>query len=384
MSRPGRPLRALAGLGVALSVWIAVRLPGMEREVAALTALANAQPPRLPGPALAVSVEMPAAPGPAVPPLLRAAAPLRVRAGPGPFPLLPAVAPARPPVAASALPPAVTAPPPVVSAPPPAATTSHSDPAYALAAEAYDRLRHGERRQAAALFDAALSLQPVNRQWQADRQALGRRWQLGTYVLLRDGGHGSNQPGSGLPGFAASPVLGGGQLGASLAFLPDPTARRPLALTLRANMAADTRDVQRETAQLAVGVRQSLLPGVSVAIERLVPLGHASRGAFTARLAAGGRWQRLEAYGEAGALDTGTLYAGGQARARLARLGPATLQAAAWASVQTGTPDVWRADVGPAITMQIQGVRLEANWRHKIGGNATPSSGPVLTVSAGF
>lgn len=390
MSRSGRPLRALAGLGMALSVWLGVRLPAMQRDVAALAALATppvvlAQrpAPAPPPPEPLVLSALP--PRPPRPPLLLRFAPPLIPVRENVPEIMPEIVPA---AAALLPPPAASTPPPASSTPPPAGSVSPTDAAFTLAGQAYDRLRSGQRRQAADLFDAALAQQPENRQWQADRRALGRRWQVGGYALLRDGGPLPGQPGSGLPGFAASPVLGGGQTGASIAWLADPYARRPLALTLRAIAATDARGVQRETAQLAVGLRQTLLPGVSFSIERLVPLGDATRGAFTARVAAGSRLkhlgQRLEAYGEAGVLDTGLLYAGGQARARLIRIGPATLNAATWASIQTGTPDAWRIDVGPAIGLKIRGMRLEADWRQKVGGNAAPGSGPVLTVSAGF
>ncbi|WP_156874373.1 hypothetical protein [Sandarakinorhabdus limnophila] len=157
-----------------------------------------------------------------------------------------------------------------------------------------------------------------------------------------------------------------------------------LAMVARANVAADPQGVRGETAQLALGLRQTLLPGVSLSVERLIPLGAATQGAFTARLAAGVRWQRLEAYSEAGVIDTGQVYAGGQARARVVRFGPATLNAATWASVQTGSTDVWRVDVGPSHSVKVKGIRIEADWRQRVGGNAAPGSGPVLTVSAGF
>ena len=55
-----------------------------------------------------------------------------------------------------------------------------------------------------------------------------------------------------------------------------------------------------------------------------------------------------------------------------------------WASVQTGSTDVWRVDVGPSLSASVQGIRIEADWRQRVGGNVAPGSGPTLTVSAGF
>jgi hypothetical protein len=377
----GRPLRAFTGLGLLLALWIGMRLPAMQHDLQVLAWLATgtARPPprRTPAPIMTAQLSpLPAAlQRPVTPPLL--ALPAALRLPPTASQSLLQLTPQQPARLQPATPPSVHLAVPPASVPP-------SDPAFTLASAAYDRLRAGQRRQAAALFDAALALQPGNRQWRAERSALGRRWQLGGFALLRDGGPLPNQPGYGLPGAAASPVLGGGQVGGSLAFVTDPYARRPLALVARTNVAADPKGVRGETAQLALGLRQTLLPGVSLSVERLIPLGAATQGAFTARLAAGVSWQRLEAYGEAGVIDTGQVYAGGQARARVVRFGPATLNAATWASVQTGSPDVWRVDVGPSLSAKVKGIRIEADWRQRVGGNAAPGSGPVLTVSAGF
>ncbi len=248
-----------------------------------------------------------------------------------------------------------------------------------LAQAGYARLRAGQSAQAAALLDAALALQPGNRQWQADRAALGRRWQIGGFALLRNGSVANAEAGA-----AASPVLGGGQIGASIAVLADPYARRPLAMVVRANIAADPAGIRSETAQAAIGIRQAILPGVSISAERLIAAGNAARNDWTLRLAAGGARGRFSGYGEAGVLGGGQVYAGGQASAQVLRVGPAVLAAATWASVQTGNPDVWRVDIGPALGVQFKGVRVQADYRYRAGGNAAPGSGPALTVSAGY
>ncbi len=260
----GRPLRAFTGLGLLLLLWITVRLPAMQHEMQALARLATAaaqpQPPDL---AVPIKEVLPEVAVSTPPPLLALPAAVRVLLLVASQPAPPAVSP---PLSAP-LPPTAPASVPAASAPVNApASVPPFDPAFTLATRAYDRLRVGQRRQAAALFDAALALQPDNGAWRADHAVLGRRWQLGGFALLRDGGPLPNQPGSGLPGLAASPVLGGGQLGNSIAFVTDPYARRPLALVARANVAADSQGVRRETAQLALGVRQTLLPGVSVSV----------------------------------------------------------------------------------------------------------------------
>lgn len=378
MIASSRPLRALAGLALAIALWLAWRLPAMQADVLRL-ALAIADRPVM------MAARVPAA----------RAVPLTAKARPTPQ-AHPNAPPARGKGWGRASPQEATLPTPTLPTPEPqrpqeprpplaelaiAATTPNT--AHNLATAAYTRLQSGHRRQAAALFDAALAIEP-NPQWQSARAALSRRWQAGGFALLRDGGPTANAPGSGLPGAAASPILGGGQIGGSLAWLPDPLARRPFAIVARINAAADPAGLRPETAQAAIGLRQTLLPGVTISAERLIALGSATRGNWTLRLAAGGQRGRLEAYGEAGILGSGDRYAGAQVSARAARVGPATLNAASWASLQTGQPDAWRVDAGPSVTAAWQGVRLQADWRQRVAGNAAPGSGPVLTVSAGF
>jgi hypothetical protein len=382
VDRPGRgrPLLVWGAVALLLALGLALRWPALAMEEQELAArLAGGDAPvaapwlaqAAPAPLHAATPPMPPQPisplPPAVaPPVLRPVQPAPVQLPDAPAgPPVPLPAPVIMPVPAPSAAPAVTA--------------------FTLADAAYARLRDGQRRQAAALFDAALAIAPGNAAWQADRAALGRQWQLGAYALLRDTpAAAANAPGSGLGGAAASPVLGGGQLGASVAFLPDPYARRPLALVARANVGATARGIDTNSAQFALGVRQALLPGVSLSAERLLPLGAGTRGEWTLRLAAGGSAWRISSYGEAGVLGSGTIYAGAQASARLLRLGPATLSAGSWASLQSGSPDVWRVDVGPSLSARVKGVRLQADWRQRVGGNAAPGSGPVVTVAAGF
>jgi hypothetical protein len=389
--RSGHPLRALAVLGMIVMGWLVWRAPQMAGDARRLAA--GLAPPRL------LAEVMPASGRPVIP----AASPVPPAAATRSSPLLPMRPPLRrhalflPAGAAPAVAPPIVLPDAPSAAPPsaptagPAAMPGPEPPValssgFALAEQAYQALRAGDRRAAARLFDRALVLEPGNRQWRADARALSRRWQVEIFSLLREAGAPANPPGSGLPGFAASPVLGGGQSGASIAFLPDPLARRPLAIVARANVAADSQGVRSETAQAAIGLRQTLLTGVTLSAERLIPIGQQTRGDWTLRLAAGATRGRLEAYGEGGVLGRGDVYGGAQASARLLRLGPATLGAGAWASVQTGpgTPDTWRVDVGPTIATRWRGIRLQADWRERVGGNATPGSGPVLTLAAGL
>lgn len=391
----GKPLLAMGALLFGGGLWLGMRLPVLAAEAGQFSRQLASAGPAAPAASAAMaaaqpaSAPVPAAPSPApqggfstvllwMPPAYWAAfAPALPAAAPAAVPARQWAEALSPPPAAAA-PALANGPAPVAAPAAVAATAGQPSPAYQLADAAYARLRAGQRQQAAALFDAALAIEPGNSQWQADRKALGKRWQLGGYSLLREAGE---------AGPAASPVLGGGQVGGSLAWIANPSARRPTALVARMNVAADSQGVRPESFQAAFGVRQTLLPGVSLSVERLVPIGRAAqvmKGDVTARLAAGGQWQRLTAYGEAGVLGRGQIYAGGQAGWRVMSLGPATLSAGSWASIQTGPPDLWRVDVGPSLSTTWHGLRLQADWRERVAGNAQPGSGPAVTVSAGF
>ncbi len=123
---------------------------------------------------------------------------------PAMLPPQPAAAPAVPPVAAKA--------------PEPPSSAGHD-----LASAAYARVAAGDRRGAVALFDAALASDPapgdaaLRPLWTAERRRLVWRWSGDAYTPFRD---------SSPAGPAASPVLGGGQSGSTLAWTYDPLARR--------------------------------------------------------------------------------------------------------------------------------------------------------------
>ncbi|MFC4291232.1 hypothetical protein ACFOWX_02265 [Sphingorhabdus arenilitoris] len=59
--------------------------------------------------------------------------------------------------------------------------------------------------------------------------------------------------------------------------------------------------------------------------------------------------------------------------------------AGAWAGGQRGTQ---RIDIGPTLRLDASlsdiPLRLHADWRFRVGGNAQPGSGPALTLSTGF
>ncbi|WP_310498410.1 hypothetical protein [Sandarakinorhabdus sp.] len=388
MTPAGKPLRALALIGAVSTGWLLGRMPALSSDYRqALSEIAappqvipkSATPPSSvapagPPPALAVQAQ---APPPAAPP--PTPAPIYIVVNMPPMMAVPSFAPpvsaayqgpAYQQLAATDEPPGVK-PPLLAEAPMP----TLPPPGYDQAVRAYAALSAGERRTAAALFDTALAQAPDNAGWQKERRALGRRWSGEAFSLLRQ---------LGPVGPTASPVLGGGQSGGVLAYTINPLARRPLAIAARANIAGDAQGVLPETAQGALGVRWTLLPGVSISAERLFALGFAARNGWTMRAAAGGRTGRFSGYGEAGIIDNGDIYAGAQGRAELWQTRYFTLAAGAWGSVQTGDLLLGRFDIGPSLSTRLGPLRFEADWRFRVAGNTDPGSGPALTVSAGF
>lgn len=250
-----------------------------------------------------------------------------------------------------------------------------------LATAAYARLAANDRRGAVALFDAALAgADPRVDEWRRQRDLLERRWSASAYSILRGNGPGT--------GAAVTPVLGGGQSGAALAFTPHPLATRPIALTLRGSVAHD--DAGRSSF-VAVGTAWRLLPGVNVAAERLIAVGRSAHDSWTVRVAAGldrsrGRW-RANAYGEGGVVG-GAFYGALQGRAgAVLHDGAVELSpgAGAWASVQRdGGRTVDRVDVGPGLAAHAGPLTVALDYRVRVAGNATPGSGPVATLSAAF
>jgi hypothetical protein len=447
----GRSLRLLLAVGLALAVWLALRLPLLQRDLAALQAEpATLLPPPgagLPQPAAGlVPVAMRAPPDVAVAAaevavaeaalaLARAQLQLaQVRAGGAmaPLPALamappayaPGAAPQRlayapptdrayaPPYRAYAprpslapgwtlplpavLPPQTAATPPVaaMATPTTAPVSPAPSPGHDLATAAYARLAAGDRRGAVALFDTALASDPVpgdaklRPAWTAERRRLVRRWSADAYTLFRE---------SGPAGPAASPVLGGGQSGGTLAWTYDPLARRPLALVARYNAASLGGRIDPATGQAAFGVRWQPVTGVSISAERLVSAGVFARDDWALRVAGGAEGKRgrtlWSGYGEAGVLGAGDVFAGGQVRAGVPVLRIGKLSAIAgpggWASLQHGSGVTsGRFDLGPSLLVRAPigraSVELSADWRFQLAGNALPGSGPALTLSTGF
>ena len=272
---------------------------------------------------------------------------------------------------------------------PPAVAANQSTAAFDLATAAYSDLARRDRRAASRGFSAALAAAPEApgaAAWRTELRGLRKRWSGEAYTLVRDAGP---------AGLGVAPLLGGGQSGGSLAYTPDPLARRPFAVVARIAVAHESADfgiagVDRTSLQTALGIRWQVAPGASLTAERLIAGGAAARDAWVLR-AAGGAVGKvgpvlIDAYAEAGIVGARRRDHFTSAQARAVVPLPAGFDAGAgtWASVQDADTTVHRVDLGPSLGWRYGPIAARADWRFRVSGKAAPGSGPTLTVSAGF
>jgi len=218
------------------------------------------------------------------------------------------------------------------------------------------------------------------------------RWSADGWVLLR-----SNSSGHLLgSAFSGQPSYGRSQAGAVIRYrLSQQSALQPQAY-LRASAAlAGARE-----REVAAGLSARPLAGLPLRLAVEARVGESDRGtrlrpaAFAVtefrpiRLPLGARG---EAYAQGGYVggEFATPFIDGQARAArpIARRGETEVSAGAgvWGGVQKGAA---RLDIGPtaAVSFRLGGTRarVAADYRFRVAGDAQPSSGPALTLSAGF
>jgi hypothetical protein len=203
------------------------------------------------------------------------------------------------------------------------------------------------------------------------------RLQLSAWALLR----GSPGPGA----LATGGTLGGSQVGARLSWNFSPS----LAASLRSSSSVGG----IRYAEVAAGVRWKPLASVPITLnlERRQAMNRwGGRNAF-ALFAEGGLYQR-PMFG-LGNLD---LYAQGGVVGLKSRDpffdGAATFTRPVWKNWSAGfgvwggmQPGLYRVDAGPRISMALRrGIRLHADYRQRLAGEAAPSSGPALTIAGDF
>ena len=146
-------------------------------------------------------------------------------------------------------------------------------------------------------------------------------------------------------------------------------------------------------AEVAAGIdwQPSARLPVHIVAERRQNVGGAGRSAF-ALTAYGGVSGRLpaglrgEAYVQAGVVGTRSrdLFVDVSARVS-APLGPVEIGGSVWGAAQPGAS---RLDAGPHISYRLPvrdaNIRVQADWRFRIAGDAAPGSGPALTIGMDF
>jgi hypothetical protein len=207
-------------------------------------------------------------------------------------------------------------------------------------------------------------------------RATASRWSLSAWLLVRDEG--------GSPALAPGGTLGGSQAGARLTY----GLGGGLALSARAYLPLR----HPVGAELAAGIDWQPFASLPIHLlaERRQRLGRDGRSAFAVTLYGGasktlGRL-RVDAYGQAGMVGRRArdLFADGALRLSR-RVGPVELGAGVWGAAQPGAQ---RLDAGPSLAWRLPvrgaNLRLQADWRFRIAGDALPRSGPALTLAADF
>jgi hypothetical protein len=207
------------------------------------------------------------------------------------------------------------------------------------------------------------------------------RLQLTAWALLRP-------PAAGLAGsrsLAAGGSLGASQAGARLTY----NFTRQLAATFRSSS-----EVGRRGGEVAAGVRAQPVKGIPLWInaERRQRIGRfgGGRSAFAAFVEAG-LYDRpmpmhflLDGYVQAGVVGARSRDWFVDGAATVTR--PVYKQFSAGLGIWGGAqPGLYRLDAGPRVTMRVrQNLKVHADWRQHLAGNAIPGSGPAVTLAGDF
>jgi hypothetical protein len=194
----------------------------------------------------------------------------------------------------------------------------------------------------------------------------------------------------GSPGLATAGQLGGSQVGIRARY------RVLEGVHLAARVSTPTGSIRGKEAALALDLTPFGSLPLTVTIERRLALDSGARSAFGIGVFGGfdrtiGSRTSIDGYGQAGVVGfrSREAYADGAIRAEreLARFGIVTIGAGAglWGGAQPGAS---RLDAGPQLVAHAPvgplSVRVGAEWRQRIAGQARPGSGPVLSLGADF
>lgn len=198
------------------------------------------------------------------------------------------------------------------------------------------------------------------------------RWSGSFYAVTRGSG-----------GVGAGPTLGGTQAGVRLYR----ALGRGVAAT--ASLAGSPGEQGSREATLGVAWRRGQ---AGVIAERSVPIDGGVAGfrllAFAGLARSLPAGLRLEGYGQAGVTRIGGFADGAVGIERsIARRRDTEMSVGmgGWASIQRGAR---RIDIGPQLVARVpvaaRRVRVSAEWRMRVAGNAAPNSGPSVTVGTDF
>ncbi|WP_052845695.1 hypothetical protein [Aurantiacibacter marinus] len=220
------------------------------------------------------------------------------------------------------------------------------------------------------------------------RMAVSPRWSMDAWALWRQADDS--------PLLSGRPSYGRSQIGAVMRYNLAPSSGHAPQLHLRASAALEGR---RER-EVALGVSARPIPAIPVRLAAEARVSETDRrtelrgaayavGEFPPLNLPGGLTG--EAYVQGGYVtgDFATAFVDGQARITRELAGVddfrLTAGAGAWGGAQE---DAQRLDVGPTAGVSFRvgpaRGRVSADYRFRVAGGAEPSSGPALTLSAGF
>ncbi|MET0363175.1 MAG: hypothetical protein ABW169_00850 [Sphingobium sp.] len=211
------------------------------------------------------------------------------------------------------------------------------------------------------------------------------RWSGAAWMLWRDDDGG--------PAYATGPRLGGSQAGVRVDYAVAPAS--PLRPALYARISSAVQGLAAAELAAGLALRPPLPLPVTIAIERREGLSPGGRSAFAVLASGGippidiGRGFRLDGYGQAGMVGFRRRDAFADGRLTIERPiagAPAVaLGAGLWGGTQPGAS---RLDIGPQASVRLHlgstTIRLGAEWREQVAGNAAPSSGPALSIGTDF
>lgn len=204
------------------------------------------------------------------------------------------------------------------------------------------------------------------------------RWQLSSWAMLR------SRPGP--AALAANGMLGGSQAGARILYRFDPR----LGVSLRTTTALQS---PQQGVEVAGGLRVQPFRSIPAAItvERRQWLGKGVGRSDFALFAEGGVWGRplpmglrLDGYLQAGVvgIQRRDWFVDGSAAATRPIWRNLSGGVGVWGGAQSG---LQRLDAGPRLTLNMgKGMRIHADYRAKLLGNAQPGSGAVVTLAGDF